>query len=70
MPRRINYKIPLEKRMEVLDCYRKGWGYKKTVKATGINRNLVRYYMRRFRSGNTTWADQEASDSDSPLSGR
>ena len=63
MSRNITYKIPLEKRMEVYECFKMGYGYKKTVKATGLKRDTVRYYIRRFRSGKTDWFDQKEGES-------
>lgn len=60
--RNITYKIPFEKRMEVYECYKMGYGYKKTVKATGLKRDTVRYYIRRFRAGKTDWFDKPPAD--------
>ncbi len=62
MSRNITYKIPFEKRMEVYECYKMGYGYKKTVKATGLKRDTVRYYIRRFRAGKTDWFDKPPAE--------
>ena len=53
-----NYIIPIEKKKEMLQCFMAGHGYKRTATITGLGQYQVRYYSRKFRSGDTSWADK------------
>lgn len=48
--------IPQIKRMECLECFQAGFGYKKTASVTGLNIYTVRDYLRRYKAGDTDWA--------------
>ena len=49
-------RIPCEKRKECLECFSKGYGYKKAAGETGLNKYTVREYMRRYKAGDVSWA--------------
>ena len=51
-------RIPREKRLECLKCFREGVGYKRTATITGLNRYTVRDYRRRYAHGDISWAER------------
>ncbi len=57
-----NYIISLKAKGEMLSCFEKGFGYKRTATETGLTRYQVRYYHRRFASGDTAWAYKPSRD--------
>lgn len=54
------YRIPNTERLQCLQLFNEGCGYKKTATVTGINKYTVRDYLRRYRSGDTSWVDKES----------
>ena len=48
--------ITSEKRLECLELFNKGYGYKKTARLTGLKIYTVRDYYRRYSVGDTSWA--------------
>ena len=42
----------------MLQCFKNGYGYKKTATVTGLGQYQVRYYLRRYKKGETSWADK------------
>ena len=46
-------RIPVEKRMECLDLFEQGNGYKRTATITGLNTYTVRDYRRKYATGDT-----------------
>lgn len=53
----IAFTIPLEKRQQCLNCFKQGYGYKKTAYLVGLNTYAVREYSRQYKAGDTHWAD-------------
>lgn len=53
-----NYLIPIERKKMMLQCFKNGYGYKKTATVTGLGQYQVRYYLRRYKKGETSWADK------------
>ena len=51
-------RIPNEKRRECLDLFQSGCGYKMTASRTGLCRYTVREYLRRYKDGDTSWAER------------
>ena len=49
-------RIPNEKKLECLELFEKGNGYKRTASITGLNTYTVRDYRRKYASGDTSWA--------------
>ena len=49
-------RIPSEKKLECLELFEQGKGYKATATITGLNTYTVRDYRRRYASGDTSWA--------------
>ncbi len=49
-------RIPAEKRLECLDLFEQGNGYKRTATITGLNTYTVRDYRRKYAAGDTSWA--------------
>lgn len=49
-------RIPSEKKLECLELFEKGNGYKRTAKLTGLNAYTVRDYRRRYAAGDKSWA--------------
>ena len=55
--------VPNVLRRQCLELFRKGYGYKRTATALGLNKYTVRDYMKRFINGDTSWAERgEASN--------
>ena len=52
------FRISNAKRLECLALFREGHGYKKTAALTGLNRYTVREYLRRYKAGDTKWAER------------
>ena len=52
-------RIPSEKRLECLELFEKGIGYKRTASLTGLNIYTVRDYRRKYAVGDTSWAERE-----------
>ena len=51
-------RIPKCKREECLDLFRSGCGYKKAARLSGLNAYTVREYLRRYKTGDLSWADR------------
>ena len=49
-------RIPNEKKLECLELFEQGNGYKRTATITGLNTYTVRDYRRKYASGDTSWA--------------
>lgn len=49
-------RIPNEKKLECLELFEKGNGYKRTASITGLNAYTVRDYRRKYAAGDTSWA--------------
>lgn len=54
------HRIPNAERLQCLQLFDKGCGYKKTATITGINKYTVRDYLRRYKSGDTSWEKKES----------
>ena len=46
------------KRRECLTFFDKGFGYKRTATLTGLGRYTVREYLRRYKTGDISWAER------------
>ena len=49
-------RIPNEKKLECLELFEQGNGYKRTATITGLNTYTVRDYRRKYALGDTSWA--------------
>ena len=49
-------RISSEKKLECLQLFEQGHGYKATATITGLNTYTVRDYRRKYASGDTSWA--------------
>lgn len=54
-----NKKISLEKRQEVLLCFKAGYGYPFTAKITGLSQWTIRHWLYSYRQGNLNWINLE-----------
>ncbi len=45
-------------RKQCLSSFKYGNGYKKTATLIGLNRYTVREYLRRYKAGDTSWAER------------
>ena len=52
--------ITSEKRLECLELFNKGYGYKKTARLTDMNIYTVRDYLRKYKSGDISWLGRDA----------
>lgn len=46
------------KRRECLTFFDEGFGYKRTATLTGLERYTVREYLRRYKTGDISWAER------------
>ena len=53
------HRIPNAERLQCLELFDKGCGYKKTAAKTGLNIYTVRDYRRRYAQGDESWAYRE-----------
>ena len=51
-------RIPNDVRKLCFSLFKEGWGYKKTATLTNFNRYTVREYLRRYKAGDTSWAER------------
>ena len=51
-------RVPNPIRMECLEYFRKGFGYKKTASLLNLNPYTVREYLRRYKDGDISWVDR------------
>ena len=56
-------RIPNEKKLECLELFEQGKGYKATATITGLNTYTVRDCRRKYASGDTSWAYRGSSES-------
>lgn len=52
--------IPNSERLKCLQLFDEGCGYKKTAAITGINKYTARSYLRRYKSGDTSWVKKKS----------
>ena len=45
-------------RKQCLSSFKDGNGYKRTARITGVNVYTVREYLRRYKAGDTSWAER------------
>lgn len=51
-------RIPKAVRIECLRLLKAGNGYKRTARIAGVNVYKVREYLRRYKAGDTSWAER------------
>lgn len=51
-------RIPKAVRIECLRLLKAGNGYKRTARIIGVNVYTVREYLRRYKAGDTSWAER------------
>lgn len=51
-------RIPNAVRLECLRLLKAGNGYKRTARIIGVNVYTVREYLRRYKAGDTSWAER------------
>lgn len=51
-------RIPKAVRIECLRMLKAGNGYKRTARIAGVNVYTVREYLRRYKAGDTSWAER------------
>ena len=56
-------RISNSKRLECLSHFQEGCGYKKTASLTGLHKYTVRDYLRRYKAGDTKWAERGGKES-------
>ncbi len=52
-------RVPQDKRIECLQYFKGGHGYKFAASRTGLSRYTVRDYLRSYKAGDITWAERE-----------
>ena len=51
-------RISNDKRIQCLQLFEKGCGYKKTAYLAGLNIYTVREYLRRYKAGDVSWSER------------